>query len=123
MSHGEVNPYTSPSSTPTYSAYRRSRVAQGSALFSSICTIAVPGVVVFEAISGFRISPPFVDVLTVLLFAVSALAVLFGIVGFRSNRWRLALFGAVIGVGETALIYWIKFHPWIMRDFVYNCLL
>jgi hypothetical protein len=51
--------------------------------------------------------------LTLLLAAAATIPL--GLAGIRSSCRCLALMGLSAGMIEFVLIYWVKFHPWVLR--------
>jgi hypothetical protein len=54
---------------------------------------------------------------TSIVFLASVLAIPLAIAGLRTRYRAISAVSFVVGSAEAALMYYVKFHPWVMRFF------
>lgn len=54
--------------------------------------------------------------LTVVIFLLTLVSVPFGLVGIRSRRKTIAAIATVLGIVNTAVIFYIKFYPILQAE-------
>ena len=118
-----ANPYLSPRAS--CQRIYREPTRSGWADLGIACASVLPLLFVWDSISRKLRIPLLTEggfayelTLVVVLLAISGTAVTLGIRGLRSSRRLMALLAIVVGMLEIAMIYYIKLHPWIMRDLI-----
>ncbi len=114
------NPYASPYTNGLAVSQPSDDVAT-TALF---LTLIFPLVAVWELAASQRLVPSlpmgnfwFNLVSTSIVFLASVLAIPLAIAGLRTRYRTISAVSFVVGSAEAALIYYVKFHPWILRFF------